>query len=114
MLRVMKLLTKLNGTVKMELIAYGGAGTYGTAWKVKWYNRAPENSLGVIIYLTEIGQLSHLNISLLSLRRYLFKPRPIVIFHEGDFDDVNIQLALASILGSNMPLGFEHIRFPTK
>jgi hypothetical protein len=85
-----------------------------TVWKVKWFNRAPENSLGVILYLTERSQLTDLNISLLSLRQYLFKPRPVVIFHEGDFDDVNIQLALASTLGSNIPLGFEHIRFPTK
>ncbi|CAF3308825.1 unnamed protein product [Rotaria socialis] len=81
---------------------------------MKWYNREPENSLGVIVYLTTVGQLSQLNASLLSLRQYLFRPRPVVVFHEGDLNDVNIQLALANTLGSNVPLGFEHIRFPTK
>ncbi|CAF3619706.1 unnamed protein product, partial [Rotaria socialis] len=81
---------------------------------MKWYNQEPENSLGGIVYLTTIGQLSQLNASLLSLRQYLFKPRPVVVFHEGDLNDVNIQLALANTLGSNVPLGFKHIRFPTK
>ncbi|CAF4169562.1 unnamed protein product [Rotaria magnacalcarata] len=81
---------------------------------MKWYNREPENSLGVIVYLTTVGQLSQLNASLLSLRQFLFKPRPVVVFHEGDFNDVNVQLALANTLGSNALLAFEHIRFPTK
>jgi hypothetical protein len=52
--------------------------------------------------------------SLLSLRQYLFKPRPVVIFHEGDLEQSNIQLALANTLAPDIPLGFEHIRFPTQ
>ncbi|CAF1289080.1 unnamed protein product [Rotaria magnacalcarata] len=84
------------------------------AWKMKWLNQEPKNTLGVIVYLTSVRELPQLNISLLSLRQNLFKPRPIVIFHEGDFNNVNVQLALATTLGTNIPISFEHIRFPTK
>jgi hypothetical protein len=81
---------------------------------VKWYNQAPANYLGVIIYLARRNELHKLNMSLLSLRRYLPKPRPIVIFHEDDLNDTNIQFSLANTLGSSIPLGFEHIRFPNR
>jgi hypothetical protein len=83
-------------------------------WKVKWFNRAPVNYLGVIVYLSQGTELSDLNMSLLSLRQYLFKPRPVVIFHEGDLEQNNIQLALANTLAPDIPLGFERIRFPTR
>jgi hypothetical protein len=81
---------------------------------VKWFNQAPANYLGVIIYLVQRSELHKLNMSLLSLRRYLRKSRPVVIFHEDDLNDINIQTSLASTLGSNISLGFEHIRFPTR
>ena len=79
---------------------------------MKWFNQEPVDYLGVIIYLARRSELHKLNMSLLSLRQYLRKPRPIVIFHEDDLNDVTIQSALAKTLGSHTPLGFEHIRFP--
>lgn len=68
----------------------------------------------MIVYLASVKDMLNLTVSLLSLRQNLFKPRPVVIFHEGDFNDEKIQLALANTLGSNISLGFEQIRFPTK
>ncbi|CAF5210302.1 unnamed protein product [Rotaria magnacalcarata] len=140
MLRATTSLMKATGTTKIVLMAYGGVGIYQSivkrvcdyikleyfsvyhfffisdvaAWKMKWLNQEPKNTLGVIVYLTSVRELPQLNISLLSLRQNLFKPRPIVIFHEGDFNNVNVQLALATTLGTNIPISFEHIRFPTK
>jgi hypothetical protein len=81
---------------------------------VKWFNQEPVDYLGVIVYLAYRRELHILNQSLLLLRQHLPKPRPVVIFHENDLDDINIQLDLAKTLGSNVPLGFEHIRFPTQ
>jgi hypothetical protein len=81
---------------------------------VKWLNQTPVNYLGVIVYLAQRSELHKLNMSLLSLRQYLRKSRPVVIFHEDDLNDANIQLSLANTLGSDIPLGFEHIRFPTR
>jgi hypothetical protein len=80
-------------------------------WRVKWLNVAPTSSLGVIVYLTTRNELDSLNKSLLQLSRLLVNnPRPVVIFHEGDFSDNDTQLSLAQTLGSRTPLGFERIR----
>ncbi|CAF1192629.1 unnamed protein product [Rotaria sordida] len=85
-----------------------------SGWNVKWFNQAPVDYLGVIVYLARRSELYKLNMSLLSLRRYLRKPRPVVIFHDDDLNDIGIQLALAKTLRSDIPLGFEHIRFPAQ
>ena len=130
--------TPHNGITRMELMAHGDSGmtqlrlkdvcfrielhsfkiafvflSDRLVWTVKWFNCQPNDTLCVIIYLMKRDELSDLNISLVSLRQYLFKPRPIVIFHEGDLDDADTQNSLAKILGPNIPLGFEQIRFPT-
>ena len=81
-------------------------------WNLNWLNQKPVDYLGVIVYLARRSELDKLNMSLLSLRQYLRNPRPIVIFHEGDLNDVTTQSALARTLGSQTPLGFEHIRLP--
>ena len=84
-------------------------------WTVQWLNTSPISSLGVIVYLTTKSQLHSLKISLSQLARLLINnPRPIVIFHEGDFNDDNTQHLLANIVGSKMPLAFEHVRFADK
>ncbi|CAF4752983.1 unnamed protein product, partial [Rotaria sp. Silwood1] len=68
--------------------------------------------LGVIVYLTTTNELNPLKTSLTQLSRLLSNnPRPVVIFHEGDFDADDIQKSLSNILGNHTPLGFERIRF---
>ncbi|CAF0984586.1 unnamed protein product [Rotaria sp. Silwood1] len=81
-------------------------------WRVKWLNVAPTSYLGVIVYLTTTNELNPLKTSLTQLSRLLSNnPRPVVIFHEGDFDADDIQKSLSNILGNHTPLGFERIRF---
>ncbi|CAF4556630.1 unnamed protein product [Rotaria sp. Silwood2] len=81
-------------------------------WRIKWLNIAPTSYLGVIVYLTTTGELNPLNTSLTQLSRLLSNnPRPVVIFHEGDFDADDLQKSLAKTLGDRNPLGFERIRF---
>jgi hypothetical protein len=83
-----------------------------TKWRVKWLNTAPTSSLGVIVYLTTRDGIDSLNRSLIQLSLLLINnPRPVVIFHEGDFIDSNIQQSLAQTLGSRTPLAFERIQF---
>ncbi len=83
-----------------------------TKWRVKWLNIVPTSSLGVIVYLTRRHELDSLNQSLIQLSRLLSNnPRPVVIFHEGDFSDNDIQQSIAQILGSRTPLAFERIQF---
>ena len=83
-----------------------------TEWTVKWLNTPPTSSLGVIVYLTTRGELASLNQSFMQLSRLLVNnPRPVVVFHEGDFDDNDVQQFLAPALGSRTPLAFERIQF---
>jgi hypothetical protein len=83
-----------------------------TEWTVKWLNTSPKSSLGVIVYLTTRNELASLNQSFLQLSRLLFlSPRPVVIFHEGDFNDNDLQQSLAHTLGVHTPLAFERIEF---
>jgi len=83
-----------------------------TEWRVKWLNIAPTSSLGVIVYLTRRQEIDSLNRSLVQLSLLLSKnPRPVVIFHEGDFSDNDIQQSLAQTLGSRTPLAFERVQF---
>jgi hypothetical protein len=85
-----------------------------TEWRVKWLNIPPTSSLGVIVYLTIRHEIDSLKKSLVQLSRLLVNnPRPVVIFHEGDFSDDNIQQSLAQLLGSRTPLAFERIQFST-
>lgn len=79
---------------------------------VNWLNVAPTSYLGVIVYLTTINEIESLRTSLTQLARLLSNnPRPVVIFHEGDFNNENIQKSLAEILGDRTPLSFQSIRF---
>ncbi|CAF3396955.1 unnamed protein product [Rotaria socialis] len=81
-------------------------------WRVNWLNVAPVSYLGVIVYLTTRDELNSLHTSLAQLSHLLSNnPRPVVIFHEGDFNDTNIQKSLAKTLGDRTPLGFECIQF---
>jgi hypothetical protein len=83
-----------------------------TKWRVKWLNIVPTSSLGVIVYLTRRHEVDSLNASLAQLSLLLSNnPRPVVIFHEGDFSDNDIQKSLARTLGSRTPLAFERIQF---
>ncbi len=83
-----------------------------TEWRVKWLNIPPTSSLGVIVYLTMRTKVYYLNKSLAQLSLLLANnPRPVVIFHEGDFNDNDIQQSLAQTLGSRTPLAFERIQF---
>ena len=92
-------------------IPYSNQHNY-TQWTLKWLNTPPSSSLGVIVYLTTRHEFALLNQSLLQLSRLLVNnPRPIVIFHEGDFAENDIQQSLANTLGSRTPLGFERIQF---
>ena len=81
-------------------------------WKVKWFNAEPDSYLGVIVYLTRHGEIDSLRTSLTQLAKLLVDhPRPVAIFHEGDFNDNDTQHSLAQILAPYMPLCFEHIHF---
>lgn len=87
-------------------------GTPHVPWTVKWLNVAPTSSLGVIVYLTRVAEIEALQRSMTQLSRLLInQPRPIVIFHTGDFDDTAVQQSLAQILGPRTPLGFERVEF---
>ena len=88
-------------------------GNKDTQWQVKWLNTIPSSSLGVIVYLATTSELGPLKQSLTQLSRLLINnPRPVVIFHEGDFSDNDIQKSLAQTLGPKTPLAFERIQFP--
>lgn len=82
------------------------------SWPMKWLNKEPTSYLGVIIYLATARDTRELNQSFIEISR-LFKMsgRPVVIFHEGDFDDEKIQLSLAQTLQAHIPLAFERIQF---
>ncbi|CAF2092253.1 unnamed protein product [Rotaria magnacalcarata] len=81
-------------------------------WRVNWLNVAPKSYLGVIVYLATYNEIQSLKISLAQLSHLLSNnPRPVVIFHEGDFSDNNIQQSLAQTLGIRTPLAFEQIKF---
>jgi hypothetical protein len=81
-------------------------------WRVRWLNSVPSSSLGVIVYLAIRNELESLNVSLTQLSRVLsINPRPVVIFHEGDFGDDDTQQSLARILGPRTPLAFERLHF---
>lgn len=83
-----------------------------TIWQTKWLNTGPISSLGVIVYLATRGDIGSLEISFKQLSYLLSKkPRPVVIFHEGDLGDDDIQQHLAEKLGPYTPLGFERIQF---
>jgi hypothetical protein len=83
-----------------------------TKWRVKWLNIVPTSSLGVVVYLTRRKEIDSLNKSLAQLSLLLSNnPRPVVIFHEGDFSNNGIQKSLARTLGSRTPLAFERIQF---
>lgn len=80
------------------------------SWPVKWLNTPPKSFLGVIVYLAKIEESQELNRSLSQLRRLLIEnSRPVVIFHEGDFQDETIQRRFATILSPTTPLAFERI-----
>ncbi|CAF1404179.1 unnamed protein product [Adineta steineri] len=84
-------------------------------WPVNWLNLSPPSYLGVIVYLTKKDEIDSLRISLAQLSFLLSNnPRPVVIFHEGDFDNNQTQQSLAQILGSRTPLAFERIDFSKK
>ncbi|CAF4191825.1 unnamed protein product, partial [Adineta steineri] len=84
-------------------------------WPVNWLNLSPPSYLGVIVYLTTTNEINSLRISLTQLSLLLSNnPRPVVIFHEGDFDNNQTQQSLAQILGSRTPLAFERIEFSKK
>ncbi|UJR20755.1 hypothetical protein I4U23_023873 [Adineta vaga] len=84
-------------------------------WNVKWFNTEPVSYLGVIVYLAIHSEMKELRLSLTQLSRLLVNnPRPVVIFHQGDFNDNITQNSLAQALGPNTPLGFEQINFPNK
>ncbi|CAF4141454.1 unnamed protein product, partial [Adineta steineri] len=81
-------------------------------WPVNWLNLSPTSYLGVIVYLTKKDEVNSLRLSLTQLSLLLSNnPRPVVIFHEGDFDNNQTQQSLAQILGSRTPLAFERINF---
>lgn len=82
------------------------------SWSVKWLNTPPKSSLGVIVYLVTRGESSYLNQSLAQLSRLLINnPRPVVIFHEGDFLENDLQQSFARTITSQFPLAFERIHF---
>ncbi|CAF1379748.1 unnamed protein product [Adineta steineri] len=84
-------------------------------WLVNWLNLSPPSYLGVIVYLTTTNEINSLRLSLTQLSLLLSNnPRPVVIFHEGDFDNNQTQQSLAQILGSRTPLAFERIEFSKK
>jgi hypothetical protein len=88
---------------------------HDTNWTVKWLNTPPTSLLGVIVYLTTRNELASLNQSFIQLSRLLVNyPRPVVVFHEGDFDDNDLQQFLAHRLGSRTPLAFERIKFANR
>ncbi|CAF1681354.1 unnamed protein product, partial [Adineta ricciae] len=82
------------------------------AWQAKWFNGEPDSYLGLIVYLTRHGEIDSLRTSLTQLAKLLVDhPRPVAIFHEGDFNDNATQHSLAQILAPHMPLCFENIHF---
>lgn len=82
------------------------------SWTVKWLNTPPKSSLGVIVYLVTRGESNNLNHSLAQLARLLINtPRPVVIFHEGDYLDNDLQQSFARTITSQFPLAFERIHF---
>ncbi|CAF5138162.1 unnamed protein product, partial [Rotaria magnacalcarata] len=83
-----------------------------TEWRANLLNAAPKSYLGVIVYLATLGDLKSLQTSLTQLSRTLSNnPRPVVIFHEDDLSNNDIQQSLAQILGNSTPLTFEHVKF---
>ena len=84
-------------------------------WTVKWLNSHPTSSLGVIVYLTARYEIGSLNQSLVQLSRLLTNnPRPVVIFHEGDLTDDDLQQSFARTIGPRFPLAFERIQFGSR
>ena len=82
------------------------------SWTVKWLNTPPNSSLGVIVYLAPRGESSYLKQSLFQLSRLLINtPRPVVIFHEGDYVDNDLQQSFARTITPQFPLAFERIHF---
>ncbi|CAF4260138.1 unnamed protein product [Rotaria magnacalcarata] len=83
-----------------------------TEWRANLLNAAPKSYLGVIVYFATLGDLKSLQTSLTQLSRTLSNnPRPVVIFHEDNLSNNDIQQSLAQILGNSTPLTFEHIKF---
>ncbi|CAF1335242.1 unnamed protein product, partial [Adineta steineri] len=82
---------------------------------VNWWNLSPTSYLGIIVHLTKTNEIDLLRISLAQLSFLLSNnPRPVAIFHEGDFDNNQTSQSLAQTLGPHTPLAFERIDFSNK